>query len=34
MPAFDLGFRGRGGPDDARVIRAARQLVRRTAGLI
>ena len=33
MHAFDLGFRGRGGPDDARLIRAAQQLVRRAAGL-
>ena len=31
MHAFDL--RGRGGPDDARLIRAAQQLVRRAAGL-
>jgi TetR/AcrR family transcriptional regulator, transcriptional repressor for nem operon len=33
MHAFDLGFRGRGGPDDARLIGAAQQLVRRAAGL-
>ena len=33
MHAFDLGFRGRGGPDDTRLIRAAQQLVRRAAGL-
>jgi len=33
MHAFDLGFRGRGGPGDARLIRAAQQLVRRAAGL-
>jgi AcrR family transcriptional regulator len=33
MHAFDRGFRGRGGPDDARLIRAAQQLVRRAAGL-
>ncbi len=33
MHAFDLGFRGRGGPDGARLIRAAQQLVRRAAGL-
>jgi hypothetical protein len=33
MHAFNLGFRGRGGPDDARLIRAAQQLVRRAAGL-
>jgi len=31
MHAFDL--RGHGGPDDARLIRAAQQLVRRAAGL-
>ena len=31
MHAF--GLRGRGGPDDARLIRAAQQLVRRAAGL-
>ena len=33
MHAVDLGFRGRVGPDDARLIRAAQQLVRRAAGL-
>jgi TetR/AcrR family transcriptional regulator, transcriptional repressor for nem operon len=39
MHAFDLGFRDRGGPgdarliDDARLIRAARQLFRRAAGV-
>jgi AcrR family transcriptional regulator len=33
MHAVDQGFRGRGGPDDARLIRAAQQLVRRAAGL-
>jgi len=33
MHASDLGFRGRGGPDEARLIGAARQLVRRAAGL-
>jgi hypothetical protein len=33
MHAIDLGFRGRAGPDDARLIRAAQQLVRRAAGL-
>jgi TetR/AcrR family transcriptional regulator, transcriptional repressor for nem operon len=31
MHAFDL--RGHGGPDDARLVRAAQQLVRRAAGL-
>ncbi len=33
MHAFDRGFRGRSGPDDARLIRAARQLFRRAAGV-
>jgi TetR/AcrR family transcriptional repressor of nem operon len=33
MHAFDLGFRGRGGPDDARLIGAAQQLFRRAAGV-
>ena len=33
MHAFDQGFRGRDGPDDARLIRAARQLFRRAAGV-
>jgi len=33
MHAFDLRFRGRCGPDDGRLIRAAQQLVRRAAGL-
>jgi TetR/AcrR family transcriptional regulator, transcriptional repressor for nem operon len=33
MHAFDCGFRGRHGPDDARLIRAAQQLLRRAAGL-
>jgi len=33
MHASDLGFRGRGGPDEARLTGAARQLVRRAAGL-
>jgi TetR/AcrR family transcriptional repressor of nem operon len=33
MHAFDCGFRGRHGPDDARLIRAAQQLFRRAAGL-
>jgi TetR/AcrR family transcriptional regulator, transcriptional repressor for nem operon len=33
MHAFDHGFRGRPGPDDARLIRAAQQLFRRAAGL-
>ena len=32
MHAFDLGFRGRGGPDDDRLIGAAQQLFRRAAG--
>ena len=32
MHAFDQGFRGRGGPDDTRLIRAAQQLFRRAAG--
>ena len=32
MHAFDQGFRGYGGPDDARLIRAARDLFRRVAG--
>jgi AcrR family transcriptional regulator len=32
MHAFDRGFRGYGGPDDARLIRAARDLFRRAAG--
>ena len=32
MHAFDLGFRDRGGPDDARLIGAAQQLFRRAAG--
>jgi TetR/AcrR family transcriptional repressor of nem operon len=33
MHAFDRGFRGRGGPDDVRLIRAARHLFRRAAAL-
>ena len=33
MHAFDQGFRGRDGPDDARLIRAAQQLFRRAAGV-
>jgi TetR/AcrR family transcriptional regulator, transcriptional repressor for nem operon len=33
MHAFDCGFRGRHGPDDARLIRAAQQLLRRAAGV-
>jgi TetR/AcrR family transcriptional regulator, transcriptional repressor for nem operon len=33
MHALDQGFRGRDGPDDARLIRAARQLFRRAAGV-
>jgi TetR/AcrR family transcriptional regulator, transcriptional repressor for nem operon len=33
MHAFDHGFRGRPGPDDARLIRAAQLLFRRAAGL-
>jgi len=33
MHAFDRGFRGRRGPDDARLIQAARQLFRRAAGV-
>jgi TetR/AcrR family transcriptional regulator, transcriptional repressor for nem operon len=33
MHAFDCGFRGQGGPDDARLIRAAQELFRRAAGL-
>jgi TetR/AcrR family transcriptional regulator, transcriptional repressor for nem operon len=33
MHAFDHDFRGRPGPDDARLIRAAQQLFRRAAGL-
>ncbi len=33
MHAFDQGFRGRYGPDDARFIRGAQQLFRRTAGV-
>jgi TetR/AcrR family transcriptional regulator, transcriptional repressor for nem operon len=32
MHAFDQGFRGHGGPDDARLIQAARDLFRRAAG--
>jgi TetR/AcrR family transcriptional regulator, transcriptional repressor for nem operon len=32
MHAFDQGFRGYGGPDDARLIRAAQDLFRRAAG--
>ncbi len=31
--AFDQGFRGHDGPDDARLIRAAQQLFRRAAGV-
>ena len=34
MHAFDHGFRGRDGPDDVRLIRAARQLFRRAAGVV
>jgi len=30
----DFGLRGCGGPDDARLIHAAQQLVRRAAGLL
>jgi AcrR family transcriptional regulator len=33
LHAFDHDFRGRPGPDDARLIRAAQQLFRRAAGL-
>jgi len=33
MHAFDHDFRGRPGPDDARLVRAAQQLFRRAAGL-
>jgi TetR/AcrR family transcriptional regulator, transcriptional repressor for nem operon len=33
MHAFDDGFRGSGGPDDARLVRAAQQLFRRVAGV-
>jgi AcrR family transcriptional regulator len=33
MHEFDRGFRDRGGPDDARLIRAAQQLFRRAAGV-
>jgi TetR/AcrR family transcriptional regulator, transcriptional repressor for nem operon len=33
MHAFDRGFRGRGGPSDARLVQAARQLFRRAAGV-
>jgi hypothetical protein len=33
MHAFDHDFRGRPGPDDARLIRAAQLLFRRAAGL-
>ncbi len=33
MHAFDQGFRGRDGPDDARLIRSAQQLFRRAAGV-
>src|SRR6266702_1363228 len=33
MHAFDQGFRGRRGPDDVRLIQAARQLFRRAAGV-
>ena len=33
MHAFDQGFRGHDGPDDARLIRAAQQLFRRAAGV-
>ena len=33
MHAFDRGFRGRDEPDGARLIRAARQMFRRAAGL-
>ena len=33
MHAFDCGFRGQGGPDDDRLIRAAQELFRRSAGL-
>jgi TetR/AcrR family transcriptional regulator, transcriptional repressor for nem operon len=33
MHAFDQGFRGRCGPDDARLIQAAQQLFRRAAGV-
>jgi hypothetical protein len=33
MHAFDHDFRGRPGPDDTRLVRAAQQLFRRAAGL-
>jgi TetR/AcrR family transcriptional regulator, transcriptional repressor for nem operon len=33
MHAFDQGFRGRDGPDDTRLLRSARQLFRRVAGV-
>jgi TetR/AcrR family transcriptional regulator, transcriptional repressor for nem operon len=33
MHAFDEGFLGRDGPDDGRLVRAARQLFRRAAGV-
>lgn len=33
MHAFDCGFRGRHGPEDSRLIRAAQQFIRRAAGL-
>jgi hypothetical protein len=33
MHAFDDGFRGPGGPDDGRLIRAAQQFFRRVAGM-
>jgi TetR/AcrR family transcriptional regulator, transcriptional repressor for nem operon len=33
MHGFDPGLRGRSGPDDARLIRAAQQLFRRAAGV-
>jgi TetR/AcrR family transcriptional regulator, transcriptional repressor for nem operon len=33
LHGFDQGFRGRRGPDDARLIQAAQQLFRRAAGM-
>ncbi len=33
MHAFDCGFRGRHGPEDSRLIRAAQQFIRRAAAL-
>ncbi len=34
MHAFGEGFTGRGGPDDARLVRATRELFRRAAGVL